>query len=707
MGKSKKKKQNDSRGYGGGKGPQAAPSQSAVSSNDVVVTKQTHEGIQSLVDQLRSSEIDRIHQKGNAISVGKINNSGAPAPPTADSTIRFVPKLTKIVDRLIDLGFRYDADPDADDATRKDKDRLYLEEMVAVLGYGITLESALDWLCLNVSTLELPLLFTDGNLRNNLLQEEWQSDKGSSSSLTVLKFVSSSSSKSQSQYVSSIEDVNTKKEEETKKNELERQRKERERMQQIQKEKKIAKEKVEAEEREAAKKKLLEQYAEYHSDSDSENEPGDYNSHAVSTKSPLSPQESELLAKEKELKELEADLGCEANNYMRSKQEMKVLRNQAKKLKHQVAGLRRKVENQRRQREQEQREKQVEENKTDEEEKAEEGNDGGFFGGGGLFDDGVDDEEKEEIAEEITQAATDVHPEELLDCTIPKGWTGTTPRKTLEDTCKKQRLGKPKFLNLGGGPSGGYKLSGINVQKAKKAKSGSSGSEDIPSKDIWIALSSNFCTGSSLPDYLALKALYEIDSNKPLYGMFPPAFRSLWLSWLDEVQQKNDEIKQTLETKKKNRIQKLLGIIEANYRTEAIAVTTNYNDIDNRQAVASSSGEDEAMDEDGRQNTPAVEDSWEAIDDDEGNDTKPEIESLSKAGKSLKREFLQRQSTKSYAEMLRQRENLPMTSYRSEILETIKRNQVMILCAETVSSKEAWMSYFCLQFNVSLLQMIP
>ena len=688
MGKSKKKKRVDSRGYGG---PQAPPSQSAASSNDVVVTKETHEGIQSLVDQLRSSEIDRIQQKGNSS-----NNSGAPAPLTADSTIRFVPKLTKIVDRLIDLGFRYDADADTDtdtdDATKKNKGRLYLEEMVAVLGYGITLESALDWLCLNVSTLELPLLFTDGNLRNNLLQEEWQSESGSSSSLTVLKFVSSSSSStSKSKSVSSIEVGNAKKEE-IRKKDLERQQKEQERMKQIQREKQIAKEKAEAEEREAAKKKLLEQYAEYHSDSDSENGQDDNNSSADDTKSPLSPQESELLAKEKELNVLEADLRCEANNYMRSKQEIKLLRIQAKKLKGAVSGLRRKVENQRRQREQEQRKNKVEENKADEEKEVEEENGGGFFGGGGLFDDGVEDEEEEEIAEETTQAATDVHPEELLDCTIPKGWTGTTPRKTLEDTCKKQRLGKPKFLNLGGGSSGGYKLSGINVQKAKKAKSGaSSGGENLPSKDIWIALSNNFCSGSSLPDYLALKALYEIDSNKPLYGMFPPAFRSLWLSWLDEVQQKNDEIKQTLETKKKNRIQKLLDIIEANHRTESIAATSNKNNIGNRQAAASSSGEDEIMNENGRQNTSEVEDSWEAIDDDERNDTKPEIESLSKAGKSLKREFLQRQSTKTYAEMLRQRENLPMTSYRSEVLETIKRNQVMILCAETVSLKEAWM----------------
>jgi ATP-dependent RNA helicase DHX29 len=698
MGKSKKKKRNDVRGYGAGKGPKIPASQSAASSKDMVVTKQTHEGIQSLVDRLKSSQIDPVFQN-SSVGTSKNENSAPPAPPTANSTIRFVPKLTKIVDRLIDLGFRYDAENDESVADKKNNN-CHLEAMVVALGYGITLESALDWLCLNVPTLELPPLFTDGNLRNNLMEEARQgggntrngSEGTDRSSLTVLKFVSSSSSTSQSQSMSPIKGKNTNQEEVAKTKELERQQQQ-ERMQKIREDKKIANEKAEAEAREAAKRRLLEQYAHYHDDSDSdEGVVGDDSNRAGSTETPLSPRETELLTKENELKELEADLACEANNYMRSKQEMKLMRNQVKKLKQQASGLRRKVENEKREREREQREKEDTLKKETEEEE----NGGDFFGGGGFFDNAdEDEEEEEENVEETTEtnadSAADANRKPLLDCPIPSGWTGTTPLKILEDTCRKQRLGKPTFLNLGRGPSGGYKLSGINVQKGKKNKGGkSAGGTDASTKDEWIALSSDFGSGSSLPDYLALKALYEIDSNKPLYGMFPPAFRSLWLSWMEEVQQQNDEIKQTLETKKIARIQNLLGIIEANHWVEAITTNTVNNDVDISQSATSSSRETNGTNKEGEHNSPAVKESWDDMEDDEVEFTKSETKNASKAGEGLKREFLQRQSTQIYAEMLRQRKSLPMTSYRGEVLDTIKNHQVMILCAETVSMSRSF-----------------
>ena len=675
MGKSKKKKnRNDTRGYGGAKGPQNGPSQSAASSKDVVVTKQTHEGIQSLVDQLKSSQIQSNMPDDNAKNALLSSSTASSAPPTAESTIRFIPKLTKIVDRLIDLGFEYDPDEDTN-TTKPKSDRCFLEEMVAALGYGITLETALDWLCLNVPTLELPPLFTDGNLRNNLLHEERQGTASedhtsSSSSLTVLKFVSSTPL-TESRSVPPTEAETTKKEEEIKQNEIER-RQQQERMEKIKKDKQIAKEKAEAEERAAAKKKLLEQYAEYGDESESDEEHiGGNNNCATETQIPLSPQEMDLLEKERELNELEADLGCEANNYMRSKQEMKLMRNQLKKLKQQVAGLRRKVENIRRQ-----REKEEEESKPRAEEESEDETGGDFFGGGGFFGEGDEDEEKEDednVEERAQMADAEEAAQVLIDCPIPKGWTGTTPRKTLEDTCRKQKLGKPKFLNLGGGSTGGYKLSGINIQKAKKVNSNRSNGQNVGVQEEWIAMKCDFTAESSLPDYLALQALYEIDSNKPLYGMFPPAFRSLWLSRWEEVKQQNDEFKQAIEKKKNQRIEKLLHIIKENHKGEI-------NDVRAESTSKTSDGEQLSSEE----KHEMVEDSWEDMDDSEDYNA-VQTSKPSKAGEKLKLEFIQRQSTKNYAAMLRQRENLPMTTYRSELLETVKQHQVMILCAETVS----------------------
>ena len=680
MGKSKKKKnRNDTRGYGGAKGPQNGPSQSAASSKDVVVTKQTHEGIQSLVDQLKSSQIQSNVPDDNAKNATLSSSTASSALPTAESTIRFIPKLTKIVDRLIDLGFEYDPDEDKN-TTKSNCGRCFLEEMVAALGYGITLESALDWLCLNVPTLELPPLFTDGNLRNNLLHEERQGttsedNTSSSSSLTVLKFVSSTPL-TESRSGLPTEAETAKKEEEIKQNEIER-RQQQERMEKRKQDKQIAKEKAEAEERAAAKKKVLEQYAEYADESESDEEHiGGNNDGATDTRIPLSPQEMDLLGKKRELNELEVDLGCEANNYMRSKQEMKLMRNQLKKLKQQVAGLRRKVENIRRQ-----REKEEEESKPQVNEESEDETGGDFFGGGGFFGEADADEDEEDEDEEdeanVEGRAQMADAEEaakvLIDCPIPKGWTGTTPRKTLEDTCRKQKLGKPKFLNLGVGSTGGYKLSGINIQKAKKVNSNRGNGQNDAAKEEWIAMKCDFTAESSLPDYLALEALYEIDSNKPLYGMFPPAFRSLWLSKLEEVKQQNDEFKQAIEKKKNQRIEKLLHIIKENHKGEI-------DDVRAENTNKTNDGERSLSEE----KHEMVEDSWEDMDDSEDYNA-VQTSKPSKAGEKLKLEFIQRQSTKDYAAMLRQRENLPMTTYRSEVLETVKQHQVTILCAETVS----------------------
>ena len=90
---------------------------------------------------MRSSEIESTHQKGTVAAIV----TKTPVPVTADSTIRFVPKLTKIIDRLIDLGFKYDPS-DGDDSTSEKNSSSCLEDMVTALGYGITLESALELL---------------------------------------------------------------------------------------------------------------------------------------------------------------------------------------------------------------------------------------------------------------------------------------------------------------------------------------------------------------------------------------------------------------------------------------------------------------------------------------------------------------------------------------------------------------------------------
>jgi len=388
----------------------------------------------------------------------------------------------------------------------------------------------------------------------------------------------------------------------------------------------------------------------------------------------LSPEEAELLTKQVELEELEADLGCEANNYMRSKQELKMLKIQLKKLKQQVNGLQRKVQNQKRQQEKELKNERENGQQAPNEDDVEEDS-GGFFGGGGLFDQDEEDEDEEKPTEPIMESP--LRP--LLDCQIPKGWTGTTPQKTLEEVCRKQKLGRPKFIRLGGE---GYKLSGVNIQKIKAKKS-------VKKPDMvreeWTALETDFVSGSSLPDYLALRALYEIDANKPLYGLFPPSFRFLWLSWLEEVQQQSERAQQEANSKKTARIQKLLSLIEGRHQqhqTEHLRTTIAKATVANQKSETNLCENTEAI----------TEESWEDMDltEDDDNFLKrktSERKTTTKAGNALKRDFVDRQSSEKYLALSKERKKLPMASYRTEVLETIQGHPVTILCAETGAGK--------------------
>ena len=62
-----------------------------------------------------------------------------------------------------------------------------------------------------------------------------------------------------------------------------------------------------------------------------------------------------LLEQEKQLLELEADVNNGANNYMRSKQEIKELRIELKKKKQEVQGIRKRIEKEKCRREKEEK----------------------------------------------------------------------------------------------------------------------------------------------------------------------------------------------------------------------------------------------------------------------------------------------------------------------------------------------------------------
>jgi ATP-dependent RNA helicase DHX29 len=633
MAKTKKgaQKRKDARGYGQQQ-QQAQPKSQPNNKVAPIVSSKTHDGLKNLLGQLGGGEEQQ-------------------ATP-GESSHRFVSKLTSIVHRLQEFGFSDSQ----------------MELVASAVGYDMTLETSLDWLCLHLPTLELPALFTDGRVRNSLIMTTEDS-----SSLTVLKLVAPPPSAAPTTTRIIEEETNNKDIDESVTKEEEAQ----------------SKKKADAE---AAEHKawLLQRY-QYEEDEEEgiAKEKSSNNNNMELTEPPpqletpdLTPEEEHLAEKENELKELEEDLNSEANNYMRSKYEAKQLQTQVKKLRQNVVGLRKKVEKTKA-KQQQQEQQQTEQTEasttigmvvdhpiTGQDDvvarKEEEGDD---YGGGGLFDNMFEQAEETKAtagaapnkAEEQQPAKSTTHV--LLDYCISKDWTGTTPQKTLEEFCKKQKLPKPKYPKLP--HNGGYRLL-VTLKKKQPAKE-------------WQAKTSDFVKGSSLQDYLAIQTLYGIDPTLPLYRVFPPAFRDLWLSWQEEVQQAQNQVQQDQDTVKRERIERLLSLIAEKKNSNS----NNNNKPSSNVTLESSmkTEKDESTDE------TIVQDNWEDEDTVDGHGTNNTNKAPSAMGKKIRNDFVRRQATKAYQAMMEVRNALPMASFRQQVLDTVRKHPVTILWAETGAGK--------------------
>ena len=126
------------------------------------------------------------------------------------------------------------------------------------------------------------------------------------------------------------------------------------------------------------------------------------------------------------------------------------------------------------------------------------------------------------------------------DFSIPKQWTGQTPKQVLRERCKKLKCGPPKFhkRHLGGVVTIACKPNHVSIQ------------DEGPFQD-W----------EETQNYLATRALYEMDSSLPIYRILPPAFRDLWTSWLDTAKQKQEEKQQEVANAKQQHMQQLVDAI--------------------------------------------------------------------------------------------------------------------------------------------------
>lgn len=252
---------------------------------------------------------------------------------------------------------------------------------------------------------------------------------------------------------------------------------------------------------------------------------------------------------------------------------------------------------------------------------------------------------------------------------IPANWTGKTPQVFLEELCRKEKAPKPVFQKLA---SNGCRL---HVKLLKNGGSSSIKVEEKGPNDSY----------KDVQHFVAVKALYQINPTLPLYRLFPPFYRDVWLSWLDEERKEKVDQASSLADERLAIIDELIECIPTATTTTTTVPLSVDDDSgataradERRRQTSSSCGEEE---EETSPQPLFKEPSWHSKIS--TSKTTATGGTPTDIGRRLKEQFMCRQASSKYKSMLPDRTNLPIYSYREEILETIRKNPVTILCAET------------------------
>ncbi|KAI9324567.1 P-loop containing nucleoside triphosphate hydrolase protein [Obelidium mucronatum] len=262
---------------------------------------------------------------------------------------------------------------------------------------------------------------------------------------------------------------------------------------------------------------------------------------------------------------------------------------------------------------------------------------------GAMFD------QDESAPQATSNASTTVTPTQILSLEIPKSWTGKTPRTYLQEQCGKQlqkgATMKIKFDKLQDSTNSKFRC---NV-KIEGLLTGPFHLE--PPQHIYTS------SQKSGEEYIATLALFKLfGSSLPLYTSLPPCYRDLWISMAETEKAEADALVQFEEDRKMNFLTNLLdNQVKNKKKTEVPSLRPT--EIGNRGSH----------------------------------------ELSVKQSQSIKSQFQQRKETQKYQEMQSFRQQLPVSLMKSQILDLVAKNQVVIISGETGSGKSTQIPQFLLE----------
>ncbi|KAK7093940.1 hypothetical protein V1264_007619 [Littorina saxatilis] len=275
-------------------------------------------------------------------------------------------------------------------------------------------------------------------------------------------------------------------------------------------------------------------------------------------------------------------------------------------------------------------------------------------------------------------------------------WTGKHPKQFLIDWCRK---------HLPKSPPPKYHKIQVKYNRFKCKCTVEKSKEDVLSVTPDI-----LCENVKEAEMLACTlALYHLCRGQSVHQLIPPPYRNVWLEWLDAENAAKQEAKEK-ENKPRDqfvsRLMKKLKMEEGEATQNTASSDTSKERMDDGgggDAGSNDGGNDDDDDE--------VQDSWEALADDEDttpstsspskppqpHPSKPTSKSKAPSSESLRQTLHKLQSGRRHQELLATRQQLPVFQYRRGILETVQKSSVVVVAGETGSGKSTQVPQFLLE----------
>lgn len=280
-------------------------------------------------------------------------------------------------------------------------------------------------------------------------------------------------------------------------------------------------------------------------------------------------------------------------------------------------------------------------------------------------------------------------------------WTGKTPRDHLQDHCQKNKWPRPNYKRVSLANSRRYLYSLVLDRKTHKEEFSVSEPSD---------LAHGFDSIDEAKDMVATHALYALMPDLPLYRVLPPLYRGVWTDWVKqkeveaaasvnaEAQEFNALIDDIYSQLPSEISQKKAAVLLEETVTTAVKPSAERNEKE--MPPTANLLEDWDVD-DWDADLSDSEDAAKSADDVGGAEAalqshdEPESEETKAYSQKLKHQF--QKNLRSNEQYRKRKMQLPISSFKSHVLEALDAHNVILISGETGCGKSTQVPQFLLE----------